>query len=85
MRLIASHVSNRMALIVMCSTDFFGVHERQPGEGSKRGGVFKMKRQLLIAQLAMLLKKRAAQDQLGRQAPSSGLLNAVSAQILGRP
>lgn len=43
-----------------------------------------MKRQLLIAQLAMLLEKRAAQDRLGRQAFSSGLPNAVSAQILGR-
>ena len=43
-----------------------------------------MKRQLLIAQLAMLLEKRAAQDRLGRQAFSSGLLNAVSAQILRR-
>jgi hypothetical protein len=43
-----------------------------------------MKRQLLIAQLAMLLEKRAAQDRLGRQAFSPGLLNAVLAQILRR-
>ena len=43
-----------------------------------------MKRQLLIAQLAMLLEKRAAQDRLGRQTLSPGLLDAVSAQILGR-
>ena len=43
-----------------------------------------MKRQLLVAQLAMLLEKRAAQDRLGRQAFSSGFLDAVSAQILGR-
>ena len=43
-----------------------------------------MKRQLLIAQLAMLLEKRAAQDRLGRQAFSPGLLNAASAQILRR-
>jgi hypothetical protein len=35
-----------------------------------------MKRQLLVAQLAMLLEKRAAQDRFGRQAFSSGLLNA---------
>jgi hypothetical protein len=27
MRLIASQVSARMALIVLCSTDFFGVHD----------------------------------------------------------
>ena len=43
-----------------------------------------MKRQFFIAELAMLLEKRAAQDRLGRQAFSSGLLNAVSAQILRR-
>ena len=41
--------------------------QRQPREGSKRGRVLQMKRQLLIAQLAMLLGKRAAQDRLGRQ------------------
>ena len=58
--------------------------QRQPSEGPERGGVFKMKRQLLIAQLAMLLEKGAAQDQLGRQAFSPGLFNAVSAQILLR-
>ena len=27
LRLIASQVSARMALIVLCSTDFFGVHD----------------------------------------------------------
>ena len=43
--------------------------QRQPGEGPKRGGVFKMKRQLLIAQLAMLLEKRAAQDRLRPAGP----------------
>ena len=54
------------------------------GQGAKRGRVFQMKRQLLIAQLAMLLEKRAAQDRLGRQTLSPGLPDAVSAQILGR-
>ena len=58
--------------------------QRQPGEGAKRGGVFQMKRQLLVAQLAMLLEKRATQDRLRRQTLSPGLLDAVSAQILGR-
>jgi len=58
--------------------------QRQPREGSKRGRVLKMKRQLLIAQLAMLLEKRATQDREGRQAFSPGLLDAVSAQILPR-
>jgi hypothetical protein len=43
-----------------------------------------MKRQLLVAQLAMLLEKRAAQDRLGRQAFSPGLPDAASAQILRR-
>ena len=43
-----------------------------------------MKRQLLVAQLAMLLEKRATQDRLGRQTLPPGLLNAMSAQILGR-
>jgi hypothetical protein len=73
-----------MALIVLCSTDFFGPRQRQPREGAERGGVFKMKRQLLIAQLAMLLKKPAAQDRLCRQTLSPGLRNAMPAQILGR-
>ena len=41
-----------------------------------------MKRQLLVAQLAMLLEKPATQDRLRRQTLSSGLLNALSAQIL---
>ena len=61
-----------------------GPRQRQPGEGSKRGRVLKMKRQLFIAHLAMLLEKRAAQDRLGRQAFSPGLLNPVAAQILRR-
>jgi hypothetical protein len=58
--------------------------QRQPREGSKRSRVLEMKRQLLIAQLAMLLEKRAAQDRFSRQAFSPGLLDAVAAQILGR-
>ena len=41
-----------------------------------------MKRQLLIAQLAMLLEKPATQDQLCRQTLSPGLGNAMSAQIV---
>ena len=40
-----------------------------------------MKGQLLVAQLAMLLEKRTAQDRLGRQAFSPGLLDAVPTQI----
>ena len=40
-----------------------------------------MKRQFLVAQLAMLLEKRTAQDRLGRQAFSPGLLDAVPTQI----
>ena len=56
--------------------------QRQPGEGAKRGGVLQMKRQLLVAQLAMLLEKRAAQHRLRRQALPSGLLDLSPAQIL---
>ena len=59
-----------------------GPRQRQPREGAERGGVFKMKRQLLIAQLAMLLEKPAAQDRLCRQTLSPGLGNAMPAQIL---
>ena len=43
-----------------------------------------MKRQLLVAQLAMLLEKRAAQNRLGRQTFAPRLLNAVAAHILLR-
>ena len=43
-----------------------------------------MKRQFLIAELAMLFEKRAAQDRLGRQALWSGFPDAPAAKILGR-
>src|SRR5271170_408700 len=59
-----------------------GPRQRQPREGAERGGVFKMKRQLLIAQLAMPLEKPAAQDRLCRQTLSPGLRNPTPAQIL---
>ena len=42
-----------------------------------------MKRQLFIAQLAMLLEQRAAQDRLGRQTLSPSLLDAMAPQTLG--
>ena len=57
---------------------------RQAGKGSKRGRVLEMKRQLLVAQLAMLLEKRAAHDRLDRQPLAPGLLDAALAQILRR-
>ena len=41
-----------------------------------------MKRQLLVAQLTVLLEQPAAQHQLRRQALPSGLLDAVPAQVL---
>ena len=41
-----------------------------------------MKRQLLVAQLAVLLEKPTAQDRLCRQTLSPGLLDAMPAQIL---
>src|SRR3954451_4829026 len=38
-RLIDSQVSARIALIVLCSTDFFGLHAHgRRGEGPKEGG-----------------------------------------------
>ena len=40
-----------------------------------------MKCQLLVAQLAVLLEKRAAQHRLRRQASPSGLLDPVAAQV----
>ena len=81
--MIASQVSARMALIVLCSTDFFGVHDSgSRAKARNEAEFFKMKRQLLIAQLAMLLEKPAAQDQLCRQTLSPGLGNAMPAQIL---
>jgi hypothetical protein len=43
-----------------------------------------MKSQFLIAQLPMLLEKRASQNRLGRQAFSPGLFDAMAAQILHR-
>src|SRR5271168_905370 len=55
--------------------------QRQPGESAQGGGIFQMKSQLLVAQLAMLLEKPATQDRLRRQTLSPGLLNAMSAQI----
>src|SRR5262245_7646359 len=59
-----------------------GPRQRQPREGAERGGILKMKRQFLIAQLAMLLEKPAAQDRLCRQTLSPGRLDAVPAEIL---
>jgi hypothetical protein len=59
-----------------------GPRQRQPGEGPERGRVFQRKRQLLIARLAMLLEKPAAQDRFCRQTLPSGLLNPMSAQIV---
>jgi hypothetical protein len=40
-----------------------------------------MERQLLIAQLAVLLEQGAAQHRLRRQALSPGLLHAILAQV----
>ena len=52
-----------MALIVMCSTDFFGVHDSgSRAKARNEARVFQMKRQLLVAQLAMLFEKPATQD-----------------------
>jgi hypothetical protein len=47
---------------------------RQPGERPKRRRVLQMERQLLVAQLAVLLEHRTAQHALRRQAAAAGLL-----------
>src|SRR3954471_16436426 len=79
-RLIASQVSARIALIVLCSTDFFGLHAHgRAGKGPERGGVLEMEGQFLVAQLAVLLEKRTAQHRLSGQTVSSGLLHPVAA------
>jgi hypothetical protein len=54
---------------------------RQPGERPERRRVLERKRQLLIAQLAVLLEHGAAQHRLRRQALPPGLLHAISAQV----
>ena len=56
----------------------------QPGKGAKRRGVLEMKRQFLVAQLAVLLEQRTAQHRLRRQASPSGRAHAVAAQVLRR-
>ena len=72
----------RMALIVMCSTDFFGVHDSgSRAKARNEAESFQMKRQLLVAQLAMLLEKPTAQDRTCRQTLSPGFLDAMPAQI----
>ena len=43
---------------------------------------FQMKRQFLIAHLAVLLQQRAAQHGFRRQATPAGFANAVAAQIV---
>src|SRR3954470_15698564 len=75
-RLIASQVSARIALIVLCSTDFLGLQ----GHGSRANarnerGILEMEGQFLVAQLAVLLEKRTAQHRLSGQTVPSGLLH----------
>jgi hypothetical protein len=54
---------------------------RQPGERPERRRVFQMERQLLIAQLAVLLEQAAAQHRLRRQALPPGRLHPVPTQV----
>ena len=66
-RLIASHVPAWIALIVLCNTDFFGVHETgRRAKARNEEEIFQMKSQLLIAQLTMLLEQPAAQRRFRR-------------------
>ena len=58
---------------------------RQPGKCSKRRRVFQMERQLLIAQLPVLLEQGTAQHRLRRHALPPGFLDPVPAQVGRRP
>src|SRR6476646_8185545 len=81
-RLTASQVSARIAPIVLCSTDLFGLQAHgSRAKGPERGGVLKMKGQFLVAQLAGLLEQRTAQHRLRGEALPPGLLHAVTAQV----
>lgn len=44
--------------------------------------IFQVKRQFLVAQLAVLLQQRAAQHGFRRQATPAGLAHPVAAQIV---
>ena len=83
-RLICSQVSARTALIVLCSTDTSS--DTSPPAASRRHGtrrVLEVKRQLLVAQLAVLLQQTRAQHRLGRKPVASGLLDPVTTQVGG--
>src|SRR3954468_12099974 len=81
-RLIASQVSARIALIVLCSTDFFGLHAHgRRAKARNEAESSRWKGQFLVAQLAVLLEKRTAQHRLSGQTVSSGLLHLVAAQV----
>jgi hypothetical protein len=80
-RLIASQVSARIAPIVRCRTDFFGLHAHGSRAKARNEAESSMERQLLVAQLAVLLEQGTAQHRLGGQAVASRLLDAVPAQV----
>ena len=85
MRLIAPRLG-RMALIVLCSTAFFGVHDsgRRPARRRETGRVFQMKRELLISSAdENAVGSAQRKTELGRLAPCRRFFHAVSAQILG--
>ena len=58
---------------------------RQTGEGSERGRVGKVERQLFIAQLPMLFQQRTAQHRFRRQALATGRLEPMPAQLRRNP
>jgi hypothetical protein len=73
-----------MALIVWCSTDFFG--NQASGNRAKarnEAEILDMKGQLFVTQLPLLLEQRTAQHRLRRQSPPPGLAQPVAAQIAG--
>jgi len=80
-RLIASHLGPDGADRLLQHRLFRAPCPGQAGKGPKRRRILEMKRQLLVAQLAVLLEQRAAQHRLRRQALTPGRLDAVPAKV----
>jgi hypothetical protein len=52
--------------------------QRQTSKGAKRGRIFKVKGQILVAELALLLEQSAAQHAFRRQSAPAGLTHSLS-------
>ena len=79
--LMSSQVEARIALIVLCRTDFFGLHPHGSRANARNEAkILQVESQFLVAELAMLLEQRAAQHRLRRQALAAGLVDPVPAR-----